>query len=56
MNIRRRTLATLMLAAGLPMAAYAQAYPTKPVKLVVAFAAGGPIDLAARLVAPTRAV
>ena len=51
MTLRRRTFATLMLAAALPFGAYAQGYPTKPVKLVVAFAAGGPIDLAARLVA-----
>lgn len=49
--LTRRTVlaATLTLAAS--FGAFAQAYPTRPVKLVVAFAAGGPIDLAARIMA-----
>lgn len=39
------------VAASGALAQSSQAYPSRPVKLVVAFAAGGPIDLAARVVA-----
>ena len=36
-------------AAALPVAAFAQDYPTKPIKLIVATAAGGLMDVAARV-------
>jgi len=50
--MNRRSLATLaaMFALGVPATLFAQAWPTKPVKIVVPFAAGGPADIYARAV------
>jgi tripartite-type tricarboxylate transporter receptor subunit TctC len=45
----RKLLAALSLA--LPAAVFAQAYPSKPVQLMVAYPAGGSTDIAARIVA-----
>lgn len=42
---------TCLALSALPLVAVAQAWPSKPVKFVVAFAAGGPVDLSARIVA-----
>ncbi|HLQ92984.1 MAG TPA: tripartite tricarboxylate transporter substrate-binding protein, partial [Xanthobacteraceae bacterium] len=54
MNLPRRQF--LRLAAGaaafpaIPRFAAAQTYPTRPIKLIVAFPAGGPADTMGRLV------
>lgn len=47
---RRHIFSALALATLVP-GAFAQAYPNRPVKLVVAYAAGGGTDVAARIVA-----
>ena len=49
--ITRRLLLSAIIAVALASSASAQTYPDKPIKLIVPFAAGGPIDTMARFVA-----
>ncbi|WP_288251525.1 tripartite tricarboxylate transporter substrate binding protein [uncultured Hydrogenophaga sp.] len=55
MTLKRRTLAAGLTAglamASLPIGAWAQAYPSRTIKLIAGFAAGGPADGIARSIA-----
>src|SRR6266567_2566599 len=52
MSVLRTLTASLLLllAALFPVSAVAQDFPTKPIKLIVPFPAGGPNDIIARIV------
>jgi tripartite-type tricarboxylate transporter receptor subunit TctC len=49
---RRRALGATAALALMPGLGYAQAYPSKPVRLIVPYSAGGGADTTARLIAP----
>ena len=46
-----RSILAIVLLAGFVAPAFCQSYPTKPIKLIVPFGAGGPVDVMGRLVA-----
>ena len=53
-QLTRRTMLA-SLAAAVPLLANAQQYPTKPVRIVVGYAAGGAVDIVARTVGQSLA-
>src|SRR5262249_55216040 len=51
--LRSLLFLAMLLLFGQSQIACAQSYPTKPIRLIVAFAPGGPADVMARLIAQT---
>jgi len=51
-----RWLLILLIAVAQAQAAIAQSYPTKPVRVVVPYPAGGPVDVIARILGPHLAL
>ncbi len=49
--LTRRTLLAATPLAALPAAVHAQEWPNQPIRMIVPFAAGGPTDIPARLIA-----
>jgi tripartite-type tricarboxylate transporter receptor subunit TctC len=45
---RRVAMGLMAAAAALPLATFAQQYPSKPIKIVVGYSAGGAVDIVAR--------
>lgn len=52
MRFTRRCALAALAASALAAPAAAQTYPDKPIRMIIAFAAGGPTDVVGRLLAP----